>query len=92
MLELLSLQKNGVPQDTLKTYEDLVNEQFRGKVCTRSGKHPYMIALTASIIAHSGLDKAKNWLSGLRSNLARKPQGNDRAQVKAIHEVYVMWP
>lgn len=78
--------KERVPRDTLKTYEDLVNEQFRGKVCTRSGKHPYMIALTASIIAHSGLDKAKNWLSGLRSNLARKPQGNDRAQVKAIHE------
>ena len=45
-----------------------------------------MIALTASIITHSGKERAKQWLSGLKRNLARKPQGNDRAQVKAIHE------
>ncbi len=75
-----------VPKGSINTYESLLNDQFKGKVCTRSGKHPYMIALTASIIAHSGKESAKQWLHGLKNNLARKPQGNDRAQVKAIHE------
>jgi len=58
-------------------YEDLA---------ARSGKHSYMVALTASVIAHAGPDAARDWLSGMKANLARKPQGNDRAQVKAISE------
>ena len=70
----------------IKSYEDLTNSRWQGRICTRSGKHPYMAALTASMIAHHGSAKAKGWLSGLKANLARKPQGNDRAQVKAIKE------
>ena len=45
-----------------------------------------MNALIASVIASSGEKGAEKWLKGLKSNLARKPQGNDRAQVKAIYE------
>jgi len=67
-------------------YEDLANPEYKGKLCTRSGKHSYMVALTASVIAHSGTDTARDWLSGMKDNLARKPQGNDRAQVKAISQ------
>ena len=37
------------------------------------------------MIANHGEDVAKSWLLGVKSNLARKPQGNDRAQVKAIY-------
>ena len=44
-----------------------------------------MAALTASVIVAHGMDSAKNWLQGVKDNLVRKPQGNDRAQVKAIH-------
>ena len=44
-----------------------------------------MVALTASVIVAHGMDSAKKWLQGVKDNLARKPQGNDRAQVKAIH-------
>ena len=73
-----------VGADDLKTYEDLTDARWKGRICTRSGKHPYMVALTASMIAHYGIEKAKDWLTGLKANLARKPQGNDRAQVKAI--------
>ncbi len=83
---IIVASKKRVPKDSINTYESLLEDQFKGKVCTRSGKHPYMIALTASMIAHSGKEKAEQWLSGLKNNLARKPQGNDRAQVKAIHE------
>jgi iron(III) transport system substrate-binding protein len=68
------------------TYEDLATEQFRGRVCIRSGKHPYNISLISAIIAHHGEQQAKIWLTRLKDNLARKPQGNDRGQVKAIKE------
>nr|WP_245796935.1 Fe(3+) ABC transporter substrate-binding protein [Vibrio aerogenes] len=67
-------------------YADLASPAFKGKVCTRSGKHPYNISLIASMIAHQGEPATKAWLKGVKSNLARKPQGNDRAQVKAIKE------
>ncbi|WP_070962615.1 Fe(3+) ABC transporter substrate-binding protein [Vibrio sonorensis] len=67
-------------------YADLAKPEFKGKICTRSGKHPYNVSLVSSIIAHHGEAEAKAWLEGVKANLARKPQGNDRAQVKAIKE------
>ena len=74
-----------VKSGEISTYEELVDPKWKGRICTRSGKHPYMVALTASVIVAHGMEGAKNWLQGLKNNLARKPQGNDRAQVKAIH-------
>ncbi|WP_440055303.1 Fe(3+) ABC transporter substrate-binding protein [Pseudoalteromonas sp. T1lg65] len=68
------------------TYEDLADAKYQGKICTRSGKHPYNLGLVASMIAHHGEAKTKTWLQGVKNNLARKPQGNDRAQVKAVKE------
>ncbi len=68
------------------TYQDLATPEFKGKICTRSGKHPYNVSLVASVIAHEGEVKAKEWLQAVKGNLARKPQGNDRAQVKAIKD------
>ncbi|MCF1438373.1 MAG: extracellular solute-binding protein, partial [Shewanella sp.] len=66
--------------------EDLAKPEFKGKICTRSGKHPYNIAMVASMIAHHGEADTKVWLEGLKGNLARRPQGNDRSQVKAVKE------
>ncbi|MGF1727420.1 Fe(3+) ABC transporter substrate-binding protein [Photobacterium nomapromontoriensis] len=67
-------------------YMDLANPEWKGKICTRSGKHPYNVSLVSSMIAHYGEAETKTWLEGLKANLARKPQGNDRAQVKAVKE------
>lgn len=67
-------------------YEDLASAQYKGKICTRSGKHPYNVALVASMIAHDGEAQTKTWLEGVKANLARKPQGNDRDQVLAVKE------
>lgn len=67
-------------------YEDLADAKFKGRICTRSGKHPYNLGLVASMIAHHGEADTEIWLKGVKANLARKPQGNDRAQVKAIKE------
>lgn len=68
------------------SYADLTKPELKGRICTRSGKHVYNISLIASRIAHDGEETAKSWLSGVRDNLAQKPQGNDRAQAKAIFE------
>ncbi len=68
------------------SYEDLAKPEYQGKLCTRSGKNAYNIALVASMIAHHGEEHTEQWLHGLKANLARKPQGNDRAQIKAVAE------
>jgi len=68
------------------SYEDLADKKWQGRICTRSGKHPYTVALVASMIAHHGETKTLEWLKGVKANLARKPQGNDRGQVQAIHQ------
>lgn len=66
------------------TYEELADPKWKGRICIRSGLHRYNVALLAAYIEHHGRDSAKAWLEGVKANLARKPQGNDRAQVKAI--------
>lgn len=72
--------------DVALSYEDLADEKYRGKICTRSGKHPYNVALVASMVAVHGEADTLAWLEGVKKNLARKPQGNDRGQVQAIHQ------
>lgn len=78
--------KDRVKPGEIETYEDLADPKFAGRICTRKGDHTYNIALIASMIAHHGEAEAKQWLEGVKANLARKPQGNDRAQVKAVKE------
>lgn len=77
--------KDRVNPTEITTYEDLADPKWRGRICIRSGAHPYNVALIASIIARNGEQAAEDWLRGFKANLARKPQGNDRAQVKAIY-------
>ncbi len=83
---IIVASKDRVEPGEIATYEDLADPKWKGRVCTRSGKHAYMVALTAAMIAHYGEAKAEKWLRAVKANLARKPQGNDRTQVKAIME------
>ncbi len=76
--------KERVQDGEVTTYEDLASDKWKGRICIRSGLNSYNLALTSAVIAHHDADTAKNWLDGVKANLARKPQGNDRAQVKAI--------
>ena len=73
-----------VADGDVTTYEDLADEKWRGRICTRSGLHDYMVALTSAMLHHHGEDATREWLTGLKENLARQPQGNDRAQIRAI--------
>jgi len=83
---LIVASKDRVEEGEISSYEDLASPAMKGRVCTRSGKHGYMLALIASVIANSDEENTRGWLTGVKDNLARKPQGNDRAQVKAIKE------
>ena len=72
-----------LPVDAL-TYENLADPRWKGKICIRSGQHPYNTALTAAYIAHHGVQKAEAWLRGVKANLARKPGGGDREVARDI--------
>ena len=76
--------KDRVADGELTSYEDLADPKWAGRICTRSGTHAYTLALVAAFLHHNGEEATKTWLEGVKANLARKPQGNDRAQVKAI--------
>jgi iron(III) transport system substrate-binding protein len=65
-------------------YEALADPKWKGKVCIRSGQHPYNTALVAAYIAHHGEAKTEEWLRGVKANLARTPAGGDRDVARDI--------
>jgi iron(III) transport system substrate-binding protein len=75
--------KERVKQDAI-TYEELADPKWRGKLCSRSGQHPYNTAAIAAMIAHKGAEAAEAWLKGVKANLAHKPAGGDREQVRDV--------
>ncbi len=76
--------KDSVKPEDVQNYADLANPKMKGKVCTRSGSHPYNLSLMASIIAHQGEAKAEEWAKGVVANFARAPKGGDTDQIKAV--------
>jgi iron(III) transport system substrate-binding protein len=83
---ILAVSTDRVDVKKLKKIEDLANPEWRGRICSRPGSHVYNRALLASIIAANGETAAEKWAQSLVRNLAQRPQGNDRAQVKAISQ------
>jgi iron(III) transport system substrate-binding protein len=65
-------------------YEDLADPQWRGKLCMRSPLHRNNVALVAAYLAHHGEAATEAWLSGLKANLAHKPDGKDNDVVREI--------
>jgi iron(III) transport system substrate-binding protein len=70
--------------DAALTYESLADPKWRGKICTRSGQHPYNTSLFAAFIAKHGEANTEQWLKGLKANLARRPSGGDREGARDI--------
>lgn len=66
------------------TYEQLDDEEWRGRLCIRSGHHPYNTALIAAYIAHHGEEAAEAWLAGVKANQARAAAGGDRDGARDI--------
>tara|TARA_B100001123_G_scaffold423869_1_gene534555 strand:- start:1571 stop:2593 length:1023 start_codon:yes stop_codon:yes gene_type:complete len=66
------------------TYENLADPKWKGKVVIRKSNNVYNQSLVASLIANNGKKKTAEWAKGMVSNMARKPKGNDRAQILAV--------
>jgi iron(III) transport system substrate-binding protein len=75
--------KGKVDPNQIKTYADLADPKWKGKILTRSSNHPYTQSLLASMICHLGSEPAEQWAKGVLQNLARKPQGGDSDQILA---------
>jgi len=76
--------RSAVKADEVQTYELLADPQLKGKLCSRSGAHPYNLSLVSSLIAHNGEAKTEAWARGVVANFARAPKGGDTDQIKAV--------
>lgn len=76
--------KATVKRDDVDTYEELADPKNKGKVCTRSGSHPYNLSLFGSLMEHLGEAQTEAWLKGVVANMARDPKGGDTDQIKAV--------
>jgi iron(III) transport system substrate-binding protein len=76
--------KASVQRTDVDTYQELGEPKNKGKVCTRSGSHPYNLSLFGSMLEHLGPQKAEAWLAGMAANMARTPKGGDTDQIKAV--------
>lgn len=83
---LLFYAKDRVKPEQLSTYLMLAEPEWRGRVCIRPGAHDYNVSLFAQMAHTYGLERVRSFLEGLRQNLAHRPKGNDRDQVRAIAE------
>jgi iron(III) transport system substrate-binding protein len=81
---ILYASEERVAEGEVTTYEDLADPKWQGRICTRPGTHNYNLALLAAVIAHHGEDYARTWAEGVKANLAKTPEGNDRSQVRSI--------
>ena len=82
---IIVYDKERVDRSELSTYEDLINEKWKGRIAVRSKENVYNQSLLASILANNGKEKALNWVKGVVGNMARPPKGNDRDQIKHIY-------
>jgi iron(III) transport system substrate-binding protein len=68
----------------VQDYEDLAQPKLKGKVCVRSGGHPYNLSLGSALISHLGEEKTEQWARGLVANFARAPKGGDTDQIRSV--------
>jgi iron(III) transport system substrate-binding protein len=73
-----------VKREEVDTYEDLAAPANKGRLCTRSGSHPYNLSLFGAMLQHLGPQKTEAWLQGLVDNMARTPKGGDTDQIRAV--------
>lgn len=76
--------KTKVKREDVDTYEELGDPKNKGKLCIRSGSHPYNLSLFGAVTEHLGPQKAEAWLKGMVDNMARAPKGGDTDQIKAV--------
>jgi len=80
---IIVYNKATVQRADADTYQDLGEAKNKGKVCTRSGSHPYNLTLFGAMLQHLGPQATEAWLKGVVDNMARAPKGGDTDQIKA---------
>ncbi|WP_454720367.1 MULTISPECIES: Fe(3+) ABC transporter substrate-binding protein [Cupriavidus] len=81
---VIAYNKDVVKPGDIKSYEDLADPRWKGKLCIRSSGHVYNLSLMSSLIAHDGEARTEQWARGVVANLARAPKGGDTDQLKAV--------
>ena len=81
---LVVYNKASVNPHDVDTYEKLAEPINKGKVCTRSAMHPYMLSLVGAMIERRGVAATEDWAKGMVANMARTPRGGDTDQIKAV--------
>jgi len=81
---LIVYNKTAVQRADADTYQELGDPKNKGKVCTRSGSHPYNLTLFGAMMQHLGAPATEVWLKGVVDNMARPPKGGDTDQIKAV--------
>ena len=81
---VIIFNKASVDPAAVQNYEDLAGPKLKGKVCVRSGAHPYNLSLGSALIHHLGEQKTEEWARGLVANFARAPKGGDTDQIRAV--------
>lgn len=76
--------KANVKPDDVDSYESLADARNKGRVCTRSGAHPYNVSLFGALLEHDGAARTEQILKGIVANQARQPVGGDTDQIKAV--------
>ena len=76
--------KQKVNPQQLSSYNALLDKQWHGKICSRKGNHMYNVSLVASFIYQQGFEWSEKWVSGFTKNLAMRPNGGDRDQIKKV--------
>ena len=76
--------KAAVKPGEIRSYEDLADPKWKGKVCMRSSSSIYNLSLAAALISHVGEQKTEEWAKGVVGNFARAPKGGDTDQIKSV--------
>jgi iron(III) transport system substrate-binding protein len=76
--------KDRVDPAALSTYAALTGENWKGEICIRNASNIYNQSMLAALIDRNGLDVAEAWAAGIVANMARRPQGGDRDQLRAV--------
>jgi iron(III) transport system substrate-binding protein len=81
---LIVYDKQKVNRADVDTYEKLADPRLAGRLCVRSGSHPYNLSLFGAMMEHLGPAATESWLKGLVANMARSPKGGDTDQIKGV--------
>jgi len=81
---VIVFDKSKIKATDVDNYEKLADPQLRGKLCIRSGSHPYNLSLFGAMMDHLGPQQTETWLKGLVANMARNPAGGDTDQIKGV--------